>query len=83
MAKVKAEVAESTTSPENLVRYQEIYLHIIFDIKLGENFRIKYRLVSGGHKEKAPSSITYSLVVLRYAVRIFLFIATLNDLDIQ
>ena len=30
MEKVKAAVAESTTSPDNLVGYQEIDLHIIF-----------------------------------------------------
>ena len=35
------------TSPKNLVQYQEIDLHIILDIKLGENFRSKSRLVTG------------------------------------
>ena len=78
-----AAVSESTMSPENLVGYQEIYLHMIFDIKLGENFRRKTRLVAGGHNTKAFSSIAYSLAVLRYSVRMCLLITALNDLDIQ
>ena len=64
MTKVKTVVSELKTSPENLVWYQVIYLHMIFDIKLGENFRRKARLVAGGQKTKAPSSIRYILVVL-------------------
>ena len=39
MEKIKDTVAESTTSPKNLVRYQEIDLHIIVYIKLGGKFR--------------------------------------------
>ena len=34
MAKVNTIVAERTTSPEKLVGYQDIDLHIIFDIKI-------------------------------------------------
>ena len=68
MGKVKAEVAESTTSPDNLVGYQEIDLHIVFNINLGEKFRRKAILVEGGHKTKALSSIKYSLIVLRDSV---------------
>ena len=79
MEKVKASVAELITSPENLVGYQEID----FDIKLGENFSRKDRLVAGGHKKKAPSSITYSSVVSRYSVRMYLLIVELKNLDIQ
>ena len=52
MAKIKSAVAESTTSPENLVSYQEIDLHMIFDINLGENFRHKARLLAGEYKKK-------------------------------
>ena len=83
MEKVKAVVAESTTSPENFVGYQEIGLHIIVDINTAENFRQKARLVVGGHKTKTPSSITYSLLVSQDSVRICLLIAALGDLDIQ
>jgi len=65
-----------------LVGYQRVRCHIIWDIKLGENFRRKARLVAGGHTTKPPSSITYSSVVARDSVRIALTIAALNGLDI-
>ena len=55
---------------------------MIFDVKLGENFRRKSRLVGGGHTTTAPASIKYSSVVSRDSVRIALTIAVLNDLDI-
>ena len=63
--------------------YTKIDCHIIFDIKMGENFRRKARLVAGGHKTQAPSSITYSSVVSRDSVRIALLIAALNDLNVK
>ena len=55
---------------------------MIFDIKLGENFRRKARLVGGGHQMVTPASITYLSVVSRDSVRIALTVAALNDLDI-
>ena len=79
MAKVKTSVAESTTSPENLVRYQEIDLYMIFENKLRSNFRRKARLFAGRHMTNAPIPITYSSVVLRDSVSICLLIAALND----
>ena len=69
--------------PEDLYGYKRISTHIIFDIKLGENFRRKARLVADGHKTDPPSSVTYSSVVSRDSVRICLLIAALNDLDLQ
>jgi hypothetical protein len=62
--------------------YKHIKCHFIFDVKLGENFRRKARLVAGGHMTGAPSSITYSSVVSRDSVRICLLLAALNGLDI-
>ena len=62
--------------------FQEVKCHMIFDIKIGENFRRKARMVAGGHKTEAPSSITYSSDVSRYSVRIALTIAALNNLDV-
>ena len=62
--------------------YQEITTHFIFDIKLGENFRQKARLVADGHKTKTPKSVTYSSVVARDSVRICLLLAALNDINI-
>ena len=64
------------------IGYQHIKCHMIFDVKLGENFRRKARLVGGGHTTTAPASITYSSVVSRDSVRIALTITALNDLDI-
>ena len=63
--------------------YTKIDCHIIFDIKMGENFRRKARLVAGGHKTDTPSSITYSSVVSRDSVRVALLIAALNDLQVR
>ena len=63
--------------------YNEITGHLIFDVKLGENFRRKARWVADGHKTSAPSAVTYSTVVSRDSVRIILLIAALNDLDVQ
>ena len=62
--------------------YQEVDCHMIFDVKMGENFRRKARMVGGGHQTSTPSSITYSSVVSRDSVRIALTIAALNDLSI-
>ena len=64
------------------IRYQMIKCHMIFDVKLGENFRRKARLVGGGHMTTAPTSITYSSVVSRDKMRIALTVAALNGLDI-
>ena len=83
IVKVRGAVEECTKSPDKLVGYQEIDLHMIFDIKLGENFRRKARMVVGGHMTKPPSSVTYSSVVSRESVRIMLMVAALNDLEIQ
>ena len=55
---------------------------MIFDIKLGKNFRRKARLVGGGHTKTAPSSITLLLVVPRDSVRIDLTITALNNIDV-
>ena len=62
--------------------YQHIKCHMIFDIKIGENFRRKAQLVVGGHTTAAPSSITFLLVVSIDSVRIALTILVLNKLDI-
>jgi len=55
---------------------------MIFDVKMGENFRRKARLVADGHKTDSPATITYSSVVSRDSVRIALTIAALNDLKV-
>ena len=62
--------------------YQEIRCHMIFDIKMGENFRWKARVVADGHRTETPAALTYSSVVSRDSVRIALTIAALNDLSV-
>ncbi len=44
------------------IGYQKIPCHMIFDVKM-EDFHRKARLVAGGHKTKAPATITYASVV--------------------
>ena len=63
--------------------FQEIKCHMIFDVKVGENFRRKARLVAGGHTTDAPATLTYSSVVSRDSVRIALTIAALNRLEVM
>ena len=63
--------------------YQKIKCHIIFEIKLSENFRRKARFVAGGRMTEVPASLTYSTVVSRDSVRIILIIAALNGLEIS
>ena len=77
--RIAFEEFEGTGGPAG---YKKIDCHMIFDVKLGENYRRKARLVAGGHKTEAPASITYSSVVSRDSVRIALLIAALNDLDV-
>ena len=67
---------------KDLIGYQEITMHFIFDVKLGGNFRRKARLVADGHKTDTPSSVTYNSIVSRDSVRICLLLAALNDLKI-
>jgi hypothetical protein len=64
--------------------YQQIKCHLIFDVKMGENFRRKARFVAGGHTTEVPESlITYSSVMSRDSVRIALTIAGLNGLRVM
>ena len=62
--------------------FQEVKCHMIFDIKMGENFRCKARMVAVGYTTESPSSITYSSVVSRDSVRIAPTIAALNNFDV-
>ena len=61
-----------------LVGYQKIRCHLIFDIKLGENFRRKSRYMTGGHTTETPASLTYSSVVSRDSGSHRLFISSLK-----
>ena len=72
---------EGNTS--ELIAYKDITGHIIFDVKLSEDFRKKARFVADGHLVETPASITYSTVVSRYSVRILLLAAALNKLNVM
>ena len=79
MTKIKGATKIHNGDPNMLKGYQEITGHIVFDVKLGQGFRIKARFVGDGHKIETPSAVTYSSVVSRGSVRIILMIAALND----
>jgi hypothetical protein len=59
---------------------QKITCHMMFDVKMGENFSRKARFVADGHKTNTPAAMTYSSVVSRDSVRIALTSAALNNL---
>jgi len=82
MQNVRIAFEEFDGDPNTLIGYTQITGHLVFDVKLGENFRRKARYCADGHKTGAPASVTYSTVVSRDSVRILLMIAALNDLDI-
>lgn len=79
--RIAFEVFEGDIS--ELKNHEFISGHLVFDIKLGENFRRKARYVADGYKTSTPSAVTYSSVTSRDSVRIFLLLAALNDVDIQ
>ena len=65
------------------VGYQFMKCHMIFDIKFGETFCHKARLVTGGHMTETPATLTYSSVVSCDSVWISLTVAALNDLQVM
>jgi hypothetical protein len=42
--------------------HQKITCHVTFDVKMGENFRQKARLVADGHKTRTPASVLDLLI---------------------
>lgn len=60
---------------EDLIGYKQITGHMIYDVKLAENFRRKSCFVADGHMVKTPASITYSTVASRDYVRILLMVS--------
>ena len=55
---------------------------MIFDVKMGENFRGKTRFFADGHKTNTSADMTYLSVVSTDSFWIALKIAALNDLDV-
>ena len=66
-----------------MIGYKKITGHLVYDIKLGENFRRKARFCADGHKTEAPAPTTSSPVVARDSVRIRLTSAVLNEIDVM
>ena len=67
---------------EMLPRYSKLTCHLIFEIKLSENFRRKARFVADGHKHPVKSSLSYSTVVSRDSMCIASLLAALNSVEI-
>ena len=82
MPKINNTVEKYEGDPSELVGYQEINGHMIFDVNMGENLRRKAIFVADVHQTKIPTSVTYIMVVSRYSVRIFLTIAALDYLEV-
>ena len=75
---------EQFTEPLSQMKpgFKNLTCHLIFEVKLSENFRRKARFVADGHKTSAPKSLVYSTVVSRDSVRIAFLIAALNNLAV-
>ena len=56
---------------------------MIFDVKMGEDFRRKARFVAGGHTTETTTSLTYSSVISQDSVRIILLAKALNGLQVM
>jgi hypothetical protein len=54
---------------------------MIFDVKMAD-FRLKARLVAGGHTTKAPATPTYVSIMSRETVHITPLVAALNNIVI-
>ena len=67
---------------EILPGYTKLNCHLIFEVKLSENFRRKARFVTDGHRTKEPNLLSYSTVVSRDSVRIAFLLAALNNLQV-
>ncbi|KAL7475810.1 LOW QUALITY PROTEIN: hypothetical protein ACHAW6_001710, partial [Cyclotella cf. meneghiniana] len=60
--------------------HEYIKCHMIFDVKM-EDFCSKAQLIAGGHKAKAPATLTYARVMSRETVHIALLVAALSDVE--
>ena len=79
MRNVRIAFEEFDGDSNTLIGYTQITEHLVFDVKLGENFRRKARHCADGHKTGAPALVTYSSVVSRdSAVCILLTIPALK-----
>ena len=63
-------------------KYNEVKCHITCNAKMGDNFRMKARMVVGRHTADVSSVLSYSYVVPRDIVYISFTVALLNDLKV-
>ena len=71
---------EILESVKELIGYQEINCHIIFDVHM--DFQQKERFVARGHTIEDPNSITYSSVVSCDSICIGLILVYFHGVDI-
>ena len=72
---------ERVRQGKELIGYQEITCHMVFDVKMS-TFQRKARFVASGNTTDPPLESTYASVVSRESVWIALLMAALNDLDV-
>ena len=83
MAAVRVAFKILNNGQEPPVGHKYMDCHMVFEIKMENNFRRKARLVAGGHMLDAPPILTCSSVVSRETVRVALTMAALNDLEVK
>jgi len=76
------EAARAASVNGSLIGYQEIWCHMVFDIKMDGDLTCKVCFVARGHTTESPASTTYSSVVSRESICIAFTIAALNDLQV-
>ena len=82
MLMIKNSVDEYDGNTSNLIGYQKITGHTIFDVKRSKNLCRKDRFVTNGHKTETPNSITYITAVSMYYVIICLTISASNNIHV-
>ncbi len=69
-----------TGEAPNLIGYQEIKCHVLFDVKM--DFTGKAQFVACSHLTDTPKSMTYSNVVSCDRMQLAFLITGLNELDL-
>ena len=86
--RIAFELYETDTFQQDAIKhpkqqgYQQIDCYVIFDIKMGENFCRKARIVAGGHQTSTLLHLIYSSVVSYNSIRLAFTLAALNNLEI-
>ena len=75
--KVFKDIGRGAIAPSG---YKKITAHLVFDVK--HDLRYKARLVAGGHLTELPKESIYSGVVSLRTLRLIVFVAELNGMDL-